>query len=398
MAANGWGPDRSLSLRLEQRFGEFNFLQMIRLWLRQPDSRVGASAQTVRFVADLDAGFPARAASGVRVQAIAATSYEVRAVLEDESDPDGRPQMLAITTPDFCIGSALGPLPEPFLEWMRELDRAGKPATRAFLDLFNNRLNLLRYEIRASFEPGLNNETPERSQLAEYLGALMGVDNAEQASQISMPQRQWLGIGDLLANGRRSAAGLVQVISAQLGFPVKLQPLVGAWRSMDPDDQHRLGRSGHRLGVDMLLGCSTWDQQSRIRLSAGPVSYAQLEALLPPLQKHADTKSSLREWQRMQQRVDEGNEQVGVRSSFEELQGLLRLMLDRRHDAEIELSVPEAEVPFARLVSSPISGFTGMRLGFNAWLKSQPTDSTAVASSVCLARFLIPAYESGAMT
>lgn len=398
MAANGWGPDRSLSRRLEQRFGEFNFLQMIRLWLRQPDDRAGGSGQTVRFEADLDAGFPARAASAVRVQAIASGSSAVPALIEAEGDLHDRPQMLAIITPDFCVGSALGPLPEPFLEWMRELDRAGKSATRAFLDIFNNRLNLLRYETRAGFEPGLNNERPERSQLAEYLGALMGVDNAEQAGQIPMPQRQWLGIGDLLANGRRSAAGLVQVISAQLGFPVRLQPLVGAWRAIDPDDQHRLGRSGHRLGVDMLLGRSTWDQQSRIRLTAGPVAYSQLEALLPPLKKDTEPKRSLRQWQRLQRQVDIGSEAPAVHSSYEELQGLLRLMLDRRHDAEIELSVLAAEVPLARLVSTQASGFSGMRLGFNAWLKSRPTDGTAGVSGVCVARFLVPAYESGAMT
>lgn len=398
MAANGWGPDRSLSLRLEQRFGEFNFLQMIRLWLRQPGARAGGPDQTVRFEADLDAAFPARAASAVRVQPVAVKATAVPALIEAEDDPDEQPQMLSITTPDFCVGSALGPLPEPFLEWMRELDRAGKPATRAFLDIFNNRLNLLRYQTRAGFEPGLNNEPPERSQLAAYLGALMGVDSAEQAGQIPMSRRQWLGIGELLANGRRSAAGLVQVISAQLGFSVRLEPLVGAWRAIDPDDQHRLGRSGHRLGVDTLLGRSTWDQQCRVRLSAGPVSFSQLQALLPPLKKDLVPERSLRQWQRLQRQVDIGYEAPAMHSSYEELQGLLRLMLDRRHDAEIELSVPAREVPLARLVSAESPAFSGMRLGLNAWLKSRPTEGTSGACGVCITRFLIPAYESGAMT
>jgi type VI secretion system protein ImpH len=365
MATIDWKSDRSLSDRLAHHFGEFNYLQMIRLWLRQPGRKPAKLRDSVRFNAELEAGFPSSEATRVQFM--------------DEFDKPQSLEILNITTPDFCIGSELGPLPEPFLEWMRDLDRAGQPTMKNFLDLFNNRLNQLRYETRAQFEPGLNNHAPERTQIAEHLRALMGVGSKEQADQIHMSPKQWLGMGDLLGNSRRSAAGVIQVLSTVLKCPVRLVPLVGTWRTIDHADQHRLGQ--RRLGVDSLLGRSTWDHQARVRLVIGPISYSQLIDLLPPA---PSTSTSAKR--------------------FDEVRSLLRLLLNRRHDVEMELSVDASTVPLSRVQaanhkSEARPAYAGLRLGLTAWLKS-PKELVSVVNVLPrtpTVRFLIPAFEAAHM-
>jgi type VI secretion system protein ImpH len=403
MATNGRSPDRTLSDRLEKNFGEFNFLQMIRLWLRRSGNHSAGLARFVRFSADLDAGFPSRAASHVQVSEIA-PKPSAGPVMGHSNAAPGEPaqMMLRIRTPDFSVGSALGPLPEPFLEWMRELDRAGQPAMKDFLDLFNNRLNQLRYETRSQFEPGLNNQRPEHSQLAVYLGALMGVGSHDQVAQIPMSPRQWLGIGDFMANSRRCAAGVIQVVSAKLDCPVKLVPLIGAWRQIDPADQYKLGNSGHRLGIDTLLGRSMWDQQARVRLVLGPISYQQLTSLLPPLPTSQKPDQSETHLQQPKSHVDQYEPQFGAHASFQEVQSLLRLMLDRRHDVELELLVRKRDLPLATLAADDAGtkdglAYAGLRLGLTAWLKSRPEPDPNDLANCSTVRFLIPAFESAPM-
>ncbi len=362
MATVGWKSDHSLSEHLTHHFGEFNYLQMIRLWLRQPGRNSSKLRKSVRFMAELEAGFPASEAS--RVQWL------------EQPETEDALDILNISTPNFCIGSELGPLPEPFLEWMRDLERAGQPAMKSFLDLFNNRLNQLRYETRAQFEPGLNNHPPERSQIAEYLCTLMGVGSKEQADQILMSPQQWLGMGDLLGNSRHSAAGVVQVMSAVLACPVRLVPLVGSWRKIDPADHHRLGE--RRLGVDALLGRSMWDHQARLRLLVGSISYARLIDLLPPAPRTTSPSQT-----------------------FAEFCSLLRLLLNRRHDVEVELSVVASTLPLSRLQAAQPKtnngpAYAGLRLGLTAWLKSstQACAANSVHPRTQSARFLIPAFDA----
>ena len=394
MASAGGFSDHSLSTALEGRLGEFNLLQMVRLWLRQEAQPLH---QAVRFQADPSAAFPGRAASAVQVNA------------------DVIPR-LTITTPDFCVGSALGPLPEPFLEWMRDLTRLGQPAMQAFLDVFNNRINQLRYNMRAELDLGLNNSAPEDTDLADYLSALLGVSGVEEASQIPLPARSWLAMGDLLANSRHCGAALTQLLGAQLDCPVRLEPLVGAWQPIEVADQHRLGRDGRRLGLDTLLGHSAWDCAARVRLHIGPMSYAQMVELLPPLHTdgpdHAPEGISAREVQRAW-RAQASNAQAGAdHTPFEQLQGLVRLLLDRRQDVEIILLLNTDAQP-----AEPLSGRSshapdravqaGMRLGQTARLQGRLASTTGTAPNaqpkvrptapIREVRFLIPAFDAPAV-
>lgn len=360
----------------EQHLRRSDFLQMVRTLLlpRKPGEAPLDIDQAVRFRAELGAQFPGRNATWIERHRDPVALFPPKEAPQDDDRflPLQHRRML-VTTPDFCVGSVLGPLPEAFLEWMRDLERAGQPGMRDFLDLFNHRINTLRYRVRAEFEPGLNNLPPGRTLQAEWLASLMGVGNEAAASQIPLRERNWLGIGELLANNRRSAAGAEQVLTAHLRCRVRLTPLVPNWRLLGKYNEQRLGT--RRLGVDALLGRSTWDIQAAVRLDAGPLDYAAMVALLPPLTRQAPDPGSTardlqRQWRERQDALAGGNA-AEVAGGWDALVALVRLMLDRRHDAHFHIQVRERGIPPSVLTAHPPAGQAGLRLGQTAWLKSR---------------------------
>jgi len=360
----------------EQHLRRSDFLQMVRTLLlpKQPGEAPLDIDQAVRFRAELGAQFPGRNATWIeRQRDPAALDPWKEAPQDDEQFLPVQHRRMLVTTPDFCVGSVLGPLPEPFLEWMRDLERAGQPGMRNFLDLFNHRINALRYRVRAEFEPGLNNLPPEQTLQAQWLAALMGVGSDDAASQIPLRERNWLGIGELLANNRRSAAGVEQVLTAHLRCRVRLTPLVPKWRMLGKYNEQQLGQ--RRLGVDALIGRSTWDIQAAVRLDAGPLDYAAMVALLPPLTRRrsdpgATARELQRQWRERQEAAASGNAAARV-GGWDALVALVRLMLDHRHDAHFHIQVPERGIPPSVLTAHPPAGQAGLRLGQTAWLKSR---------------------------
>ncbi|MDP2371748.1 type VI secretion system baseplate subunit TssG [Rhodoferax sp.] len=365
---------------LEEHFKSFDFLQLVRVLLRprQADEPAPTPDQALRFCADLSAAFPGRNASALSwLPGPGAPDW---LNLQDATDPPTAPARVQISTPDFCVGSVLGPLPEAFLEWMRDLERLGQVGMRDFLDLFNHRINVLRYRARAEFEPGLNNQLPERTLQAQWLGALMGVGSDSAASQLPLRERNWLGIGELLANNRRSAAGVVQVLGAHLRCPVQLIPLTPAWRALGASNEQPLGQ--RRLGQDSLLGRSLWDVQADVRINIGPISYLDLVRLLPPSARQPPpdplrppgreltARELQRQWRLEQDAVACGR-QTTLAGGYDALAALVRLMLDRRHDAQLRIMVAERGIPPSRLTAQPAPGLAGLRLGQTAWLKSR---------------------------
>lgn len=318
------------------------FYQTARLYLARPGGRPHDPEQRLRFAADLAHHFPGREVSGI------------------ESDP-ADPRRVLLRTPNYAIAGPLGPLPESFVEWLRDQEREGQGAALRFLDLFNHRLNLLRYRLKESRAPGLNNLAPARSRLGQALAALAGHPERDAA----LPQRSWLGIAGLLAARRKSGGGLAAAVSRYLGAPARLISLVGAWRDIEPRDRMQLGRRNHALGRSAVLGSRVWDQTARVRLVIGPLDHADLLALLPARPGCPAQRPHLG------------------------LVALVRMLLDRRLDCEIRLEARAASVPATRLRAAPHDP-AAPRLAQTAWL-ARPRQEDAPA-----AEFLIPAFEEAA--
>ncbi len=321
-----------------RHYGDFNVFQLMRLLLSETADGAPV-AQRLRFRADLSAAFPAREFTQLKL-------------LAEPDRADGvATHSVEISTANFCIASVVGPLPESFTEWVREQAAARYTAMSDFLDIFNQRANVLRFQMKQTLTMGLHQTPPEQTGMAHCMAALMGLSQPQLASQLPLPARNWLGLAGLLANRRKQPSTIVHILSLALNAPVRLTPWVGAWQEIDEQDRCLLGRRNHRLGRNSVAGRRVWDQQSRFRIDIEVADYDALCRLLPPALRPA------------------GAADIAGLSHFHMLDGLVRLLVDRLADCEVVLHVAAGGlrgVPLAQ----PARGQDGdsWRLGQTAWL------------------------------
>ncbi len=326
--------------------------------------------EVLRFKADLSAGFPGRNVSHI----VPPMPGDALPVIEKGLEPNAR---TLITTPDFCVDTVLGPMPQAFLEWIRDQVDAGHTTTRDFLDIFNHRMNLLRYEARAALDLSLNNELPEQTSLAEWLASIMGTGNLDVASQIPTRMRNWLGAGQWLANVRRAGVGLERVMSFCMACPVSLEGFTPQWRPLSAYNEQRLGQ--RKLGLDSYLGRRYWSVDSAVTLTIGPIGLESMYRLLPdarggPPEETANppagtARALLRRWTK----GGYGSEEW-THASF---RAWVMLLTDNRHDVKVVLLVRETDIPVSILDSKTTHG---LRLGQTAWIKSHPDNAPAIRS------------------
>jgi type VI secretion system protein ImpH len=189
----------------------------------------------------------------------------------------------------FGLFGPQGPMPLHFTEHVRERVRNhGDPATLRFLDLFHHRLLALHYRAWAQAQPVVQHDRPADDRFAVWLGACAGIGRAVADDPW---QRAELHLAGVLAQRTRSAEGLAQLLSQQLGDRVRVQTHVGQWLAIEPDDQSTLGfaanrperlrRAPARLGHSATLGHKVWDRQYRFRLVIGPLRAQRYRELLP---------------------------------------------------------------------------------------------------------------------
>jgi len=274
-------PASDLRGQLQRGHAGFDFYQLVRLLLRpgqgHPANTTGAHGDPIpplRFKGELSAAFPGHEVSGWKT--------------EGEDGP------VALATPNYSIAGAMGPLPDPYGEWARDRAARGDRAMGDFLDLFNHRINTLRFEIKARQQPGLStSDDPEQTPLGRDLAALLGCCDPDLPNPLPLPRRALLALTGLLADQRRSPTALIRVLGAFVQAPVALEPYVGNWFAIAEEDQIRLGKRRNRLGIDTPLGQRAWDEQAGIGLSIGPLPRARFEALLPGGEGHAGFKALL---------------------------------------------------------------------------------------------------------
>lgn len=304
----------------------WNFLQLVRLLLRV-EQRLDASNDNavlealdrgVQFRDSLRADFP---------------PGEIRRV---EYRPGTLPAR--VTTVDGGLCSLRGPLPEPFIAWIRSLEDSGDSAMKDFVGLFGNRLLALRYLIGRSTRPALMDVPAERTYSGQMLQALAG--RLPGARTESNWDPAWdLGAAGLFANRRLSLPVARYLLRFALGLNlVAILPLRGGWLRVDAQDDTRLGRSGATLGSGAALGRRVWDQHKGIELQIGPVRWQELRELIPGGARHAELKS------------------------------IVARITDRRCDCRVTFIWPRSEVPRPVLGRAGSSNAAVLALGYTATL------------------------------
>lgn len=356
----GWRPDRPLKSLVLGHHGRFEAHQLVRLLQWRPSDAGRRGGARLRFRADLSGAF---------------AGTEITRLSVGTAHPAAAGETVELRTQNYSIASVTGPLPEPFFDWVREQERAREHAMAGFLDVFNQRLNMLRFEFKASRTIGLNNRPPEQTEHAAFLAAIMGLGQAGMADRVPLPRRALLAMAGLLSNARRSAPVVAQVLTLFLDAKVTLAELVGAWQPIEEGDRIALGRANHALGRSAVLGRRVWDQQARVRLDVSTGSYEQFCRLLP-------------------RSLAERSGMPDAHVHYDQFAALLRLLLDRLCDCEVRLSVPAAAVPapLLRASGAPAGRRRGLRLGQTAWLAGS-RDGDGGRGGKRAASFVVRAYD-----
>ena len=333
MAAAGWRSDTALNEQIRHDYERFDFYQLVRLLRRasvEPE-------RGVRFRSDLSLAFPANEVTRLEEQTAAGT--------------------VTVTTSNYGIGGNVGPLPEAYAEWAQERSVDGDRAMADFFDLFNHRLNVLRYLIKARASPALADCAPEDTAQAQYLDGVAGFTAPGLASQLPLSHRALLGLAGLLANQRHSAATIERVLARYFSCNARVSPFIGAWRQIPADNHTRLRRANSRLGRDTVLGQRHWDQAACIGVYIGRLSYAVLKELVPGGARHAVLVS------------------------------LLRFLTDRKVDCRVTLEVA-AQTPPTTTLRNDGSAVDAPRLRQTTWLPRQ-----TITTEPYTVTFFVPAYD-----
>jgi type VI secretion system protein ImpH len=266
----------------------FNFFQAVKLLesLVREQRRLAGQTEVVPAGSGAEPEEePVRFRSRVTLAFPASDLYEIDVRPKDGGTP--------IMTVDFMglVGSR-GPLPDFWAEMVRDRERRGDGAMRAFLDIFNHRLISLFYRVRQRHRPTLHTGPIENHPFSRYLLAFGGLGTPAARAIFEAPavrdglelkSRDLILYTGLLWNRDRSMTGLERLLAHALGLKVKGRPLCGRWLRIPEDERSRLtaGESQNRLGISAVAGARIWDPQAGFELRLGPMKWSEFSEYLP---------------------------------------------------------------------------------------------------------------------
>ena len=268
VAAYGWRSAASVEEALYAEAYRFNFYQAARLLelIHRQAAPIGEGARPNRE--------PVRFTSKVRHDFPAADIEEIRRA--ESASPDDMEVNL------MGIAGSLGPLPEPYTEWILDRVRNKDTSFRDFLDVFNHRLVSLLYRSRKVHRIGFDWRRPDQTTFAQYCFAVLGMGTAGLRSRLGVPDRALLPYAGLLGGHAHSSAGLERMLSDYYETPVRVRPFDGAWYDLAEDQHTAIGTTGRnqRLG-QAVLGKRVWDQAAGFVVRLGPMSLSLFNELRP---------------------------------------------------------------------------------------------------------------------
>lgn len=177
----------------------------------------------------------------------------------------------------FGLTGVNGPMPLHFSEKLLFLQvNHNDFAPAHFLDVFHHRLLTLLYRTWAMARPVVSADRPLQDRFSDYVAAF----SPGEMSALPGAERYY---ASQLVDQRRSAQGLIAVVSDLLRVAVSLQTLVGRRTPLQPEQYLRLGGryESSQLGEATLLGRHSWNVQHSFILHLGPFSWCDYQCLLP---------------------------------------------------------------------------------------------------------------------
>jgi len=188
------------------------------------------------------------------------------------------------------LTGSLGALPTVYTEWLIERHyRYGDKTAKAFLDIFNHRLHILRYLSWQKYHYYAMAELSACRPLREAIWAFSGVTH-------SVPSFKQERFAELFAHSVRSMLNLETWLKHTFSAPARITPFTGVWRAMAPELCCCLGRPSQTLASAPMLGRVYWDRQSHFTVTLGPVLLQDAGLFLPQGKYYKKLWSQIREF------------------------------------------------------------------------------------------------------
>ena len=234
-------------------------------------------------------------------------------------------------------------LPVPYTELLIERrNHFRDESAHAFFDLFSHRAIALfyaasqKYRFYAPIE--LGREDGFSRNLLDLAGAgLQSLRNRLVKHGYGIPDRFLMYYAGLLAQKPISANALTNLVHGFFKVPVALEQFVGSWIVLDDKDQSHFGGGAMVLGQSAVSGARQFDRQTKLAFHIGPLSRERFAEFLPG--------------------------QAGALALSE----LVKFCVGHSLAVEVSLILKREDIPVPKLAPD-----AGLRLGYNAWLQTQP--------------------------
>ena len=274
MASAHWRTGYTVADLFTKIDADWSFYQLVRLLLpaREADERLlPLIHQYVDFIASSAQDFP---------------PGEIREVRQGEALGQKKAKTQIICT-RYNIAGCGGPLPEAFVEMLQDDFADGKGAMSAFINLFNNRIQALRYLIRARTDHTLARAAAPKTEGGRFMLSLSGHLSVQQRELHQQGCDTLIGLAGDLANTRMTLPTMIKLFDINFNLPLmEMKCFQGRWLRVESSDHTLLGRTNHRLGEQATLGRSIWDQQAVFELVLGPMPASRINRLVPGGEEH----------------------------------------------------------------------------------------------------------------
>lgn len=214
----------------------------------------------------------------VRLGQVPELAFPPSTIADFKPGTDGQPARL--TNRFFGFFGPHGPLPLHLTEYVRDRLRNHRdPTFVAFANMLTHRFMSLLYRAWSTGQPAPNFDRGN-DPLARKVASIAGFNGKHLQGRDAMPDLSRLSFAAHLAQGPKNADGLISILSAFFGVPVRIQQFVGTWLELEPDDRWELGKSA-TLGRSTSIGSRVWSRAAKFRILIGPIKLADYERLLP---------------------------------------------------------------------------------------------------------------------
>ncbi|MBX3261198.1 MAG: type VI secretion system baseplate subunit TssG [Labilithrix sp.] len=196
--------------------------------------------------------------------------------------PTQDPPFTTIRTTFLGLFGVVSPLPVGMTEDVIASEQSDTPGLREFYDIFHHRVLGLFFRAWQRNRLHAGHRADAADAFTSRALAFVGVDARGVADEGALAPLVRLGLAPILSRRARTTASVKRLAARLLpGIPLDVECFVLRRTELRHDQRATLGVRNTTLGVDMAIGRSVADRSGRFRVTLGPLTQEQADALSP---------------------------------------------------------------------------------------------------------------------